>query len=278
MLIQGTSCSISGELTVPSNKNVQCATGTTLLYTNTDNANPLFKVDNVQNVSISGCQMDTGAAFPYGWNAKIANSNYTSNNFFILIGNYTGQPSNVLVTGNRFLHVRAQAAVEAYANASSTQPSGISINFNDFVGCGLYGATFDNVKNSTISNNYALDCILGPELDGAGQSVPNVQENGNYVVRDANSTGWGYECQQNLSGQSGCEQYFSGMTCGTVQESVADYSGCTASGNTCSGGSGTTNYPTNIYIGTKTSANGGGSLSGNYTNNTLVNGCYYQQR
>lgn len=271
MKIQGATCSISGSIQPPSNKNIQCASlGTTLLFNNTDGNTRLFNLDNRQNVSISGCTFDGPTPFPYGWDAKISNSNYTSFNFYIFIPNNSGQPSNILITGNRFLHVRAQAAVEAYANASVARPTGIHIDFNDAVGCGLYGFNFDNVQNSTINNNFASDCIIGPELDGAGQAVPNVQINGNHVERTANSTGWGHECMVGLPNQSGCAQYFSGLTCGTVQESVADYSGCTASGNFCTGNG----FPTNIYIGT----HNGASLSGNYTNNTFGSGCSYQQR
>jgi hypothetical protein len=258
VVIAGSSCTISHEVDVPSNKNIQCTSrSVTLINPNTDGQTSMFLFDNVSNSSLSNCtlqgaQVVLPPTYPNG----------EAFNFLIIVGGYTGKSTNLTFVDNQFSHSYGQAAIEAYGGSSGTglQPSNINISYNNFSDCALYGANFDNVANSQINNNYSMDCILGPELDDGNQTVPNTSVSYNYVTRDQYSTGYG--CQVN-----GCSDgYFVGMTCGTVQEhSGANYSGCMAVGNTVNG------------TGHNISIRQGIGLTGNYQNTVCENGCYYIQ-
>jgi len=255
VLISGSSCNINREVDVPSNKNIQCTSlNVTLINPNTDGSTSMFLFDNVTNSSISNCtlqgaQVVLPPTYPNG----------EAFNFLVFIGGYTGKSTNLTFVDNVFVHPYGQAAIEAYGSqGTSLQPSGINISYNNFNYCALYGANFDNVANSHIDHNYSNDCILGPELDGPNQSVPNTSVSYNYVTRDQYATGYG--CKVN-----GCaDGYFVGMTCGAVQESAgADYTGCLAVGNTING------------VNRKISIRRGLGLTGNYQNDVCENGCYY---
>jgi hypothetical protein len=254
VVISGSVCSMRQRMDVPSNKNIQCTSrSVTLINPNTDGDTSLFLFDNVSNSSLSNCTLQgTPVTLPPSYPTP------PQFNFLILVGGYTGTSSNLTFVDNQFLHSYGQAAIEVYGNRLFAQPSNITISSNDFKYCGLYGATFDNVRNSHIDHNYSLDCILGPELDGAGQSVPGTTVSYNYVTRDQYASGYG--CRVN-----GCaDGYFVGMTCGTVQQhSGANYSGCLAVGNTVNG------------AGRKISIRRAIGLFGNYQNDVCENGCYY---
>ena len=254
VVISGSVCSMRQRMDVPSNKNIQCTSrSVTLINPNTDGDTSLFLFDNVSNSSLSNCTLQgTPVTLPPSYPTP------PQFNFLILVGGYTGTSSNLTFVDNQFLHSYGQAAIEVYGNRLFAQPSNITISSNDFKYCGLYGATFDNVRNSHIDHNYSLDCILGPELDGAGQSVPGTTVSYNYVTRDQYASGYG--CRIN-----GCSDgYFVGMTCGTVQQhSGANYSGCLAVGNTVNG------------AGRKISIRRAIGLFGNYQNDVCENGCYY---
>lgn len=253
-------CDFDRTVYVPSNKNLQCSSRRVILhFRNTDNSSAFLRVDNVRHITISNCTFTTDPeTLPYGWNNS---PNYTSNNFAILGGGYTGPSEDVTVTGNVFKHQRAQCAVEVYGDhGSRVRPINWRVDHNDFENCGLYGACMDNVLDGHIDYNYAMDCVLGNELDGGDQLMTGTV-NFNYIERDAKSTGHGHTCE---AISHGCSDYFTGLLgCGAPAASVGgtDCSGLLVVGNTVNGNG----YKTFLKMSPETKHN--------YRYNACINGC-----
>ena len=261
--IAGDNCNFDGTVFIPSYKNLQCTSRSVVLhFGNRDNRTPFLKIDNAHDISISNCTFTNDPAMPP---MTFADGAPTSFNFDIIGGGYTGKSYNVKVTGNVFLHPRAQAAVEVYGSTgTNVQPFGWSIVYNDFKWCGLYGANFDNVASSHIDHNYAFDCAMGNEGEQAGQTFPFTTLDYNYITRDQYGTA--YQCKDVLGG--GCNGSYSNMlTCGTAAANKGvDYSGCFARNNVVNG------------AGRQIEIRRGPGLKNNYIDNTCTNGCRYRDQ
>jgi hypothetical protein len=234
---------ISGQVLVPSNRNIQCQSLTTVLLnpqTHTG-GNAIFFVKGSQNWSISNCTLQgTNTSTPPGYDSV------NEWNFLVEVDAAVGSPNgNGLVTGNILKGSWANSALTVYGNDFTGPYSNITIAGNEFYNCGHYGISLISAVNSHISYNKAVDCSMGSEADDLGQqNAGNVWDH-NYVGKVQGS---GYNQQGG----------FTFLSCGSA-------AGFNYSGNTCE-------YNTIDGAWLYESASSP-SYEGLYIENMCINGC-----
>jgi len=202
---------ISGQVMVPSNRNIQCQSLTTVLLNPQTHSggNAIFVIIGSQNWSISNCTLQgTNTSTPPGYDPV------NEWNFLVEVDAAVGSPnSNGLVTGNVFKDSWANSALTVYGNDFTGPYSNITIAGNEFDNCGHYGVSLISTVNSHVSYNKAVDCSIASEADDLGQqNTGNVLDH-NYVGKVHGS---GYTQQGG----------FTFLSCGSAV-------GFNYSGNTC---------------------------------------------
>jgi hypothetical protein len=235
---------ISGQVFVPSNRNIQCQSLTTVLLNPQTHSggNAIFVIAGSQNWSISNCTLQgTNTSTPPGYD-KV-----NEWNFLVEVDAEVGSPNGKgLVTGNVFKNSWANAALSVYGNDFTGPYSDITVIGNEFYNCGHYGVSLISAVNSHISYNKAVDCSMGSEADDKGQrNAGNVWDH-NYLGK-VNGSGW--------SQQAGASPF---LTCGTA--AGFDYSGNRCEYNTIDG----------AWLYQSTSSL---SYQGLYIENQCINGC-----
>jgi polygalacturonase len=235
---------ISGQVLVPSNRNIQCQRLATVLInpqTHTD-GNAIFVIRGSQNWSISNCTLQgTNTSTPPGYDAV------HEWNFLIAVVAEVGSPNTQgLVTGNIFKNSWANSALSVYGNDITGPYSDITVAGNEFYNCGHYGVSLTSAVNSHISLNKAVDCSMANEVDDLGQRNSGNVWDHNYVGK-VKGSGWGQTAQGDTL-----------LSCGTANG--FDYSGNTCEYNTIDGAV--------LYESTSRV-----SYQGLYIENQCINGC-----
>ena len=191
ILIEGTQCDMTTAVNVPSYTDVQCQNSSTVIYNPngtisscpSSGSNASFETSGTTNTTFTNCTYNGVNTLPPFYPDR--NSSCSSLSMPLLIES----ANNVTFEDNLVKNTTGQAAVEAYGGSTSTPAaSNITMNYNTFDNCALYGPDADNVTNSIASHNYVLDCRLGNELDTSTQR-------GSYQINysyDRRRTGYGY--------------------------------------------------------------------------------------
>ena len=208
MLIPSGTYKISGQITVPSNRNIQCAVAnkTIIKNPNSTNGNVFLIPAGTGWVSVSNCDFEgTNTSQPpkyvaaYEWN------------YFVEI-EYGAH--DVEVENNYFRNCAGNACVHTYTNDTNPATTNITVRNDEFDNCGIYGVTTDGTTNSYIGYNIAVDCTIGPESEDALQPLNTGLIEQNHMTRKY-GTGWENAGGVALSLTCGWSNglNYSGMTC-----------------------------------------------------------------
>jgi hypothetical protein len=199
---------LSGQVTVPSGRNIQCANpnSTILNVPRTGNGNTFYVPEGHGFISISNCNFEgANTSQPAGF---VASNQW---NYFVqaVYGAH-----DVWIGNNYFRNCWGNACVDTYTNDVLPATYNITIRNNEFDNCAIYGPTTDGTKNQYIGYNIAVDCTVGPENDDAGQPTDTGLIEQNVLMRHF-GTGW--ENQGGVAFSLTCGWSFgldySGMTC-----------------------------------------------------------------
>jgi hypothetical protein len=199
---------LSGQVTVPSGRNIQCANpnSTILNVPRTGNGQTFYVPQGHGFISISNCDFEgTNTSQPAGY---VAANQW---NYFVqaVYGAH-----DVLIVNNYFRNCWGNACVGTYTNDILPATYNITIRNNEFDNCAIYGPVTDGTKNQYIGHNIAVDCTVGPENDDAGQPTDTGLIEQNVLMRHF-GTGW--ENQGGVAFSLTCGWSFgldySGMTC-----------------------------------------------------------------
>jgi hypothetical protein len=211
----------------PSNRNIQCAPGVTLLTTNHDASDTgIIVYYATTGGSVAGCDFrgtNTDVPTPLDEN---------QGNFLIEITDAEG----VMIEGNTFEATWADAAISL--NTGTTGPGGSSstIQFNTFSGNPLYGPVVTSGTYDVLNNNLLIDTSIGVEAND-GEAVGHITIKNNQVTYVHGQCG--------RAGSDGCpgSVYIAGgnYVDGFSGSSYSLYGTNLVTANYCSGSDGTEN-------------------------------------
>ena len=199
---------LSGQITVPSGRNIQCANPNSTILKDPNQTNgDMFLVPRGHGfISISNCDFEgTNTAHPAGY---VAVNQW---NYFVqaVYGAH-----DVWIGNNYFRNCWGNACVQTYTNDYSPPANNITIRNNEFDNCGIYGPTTDATTNQYIGYNIAVDCTIGPESDDSLQPKSTGLIEQNLMIRKF-GTGWenmgGVPLSFTCGWSNGLD--YSGMTC-----------------------------------------------------------------
>jgi hypothetical protein len=281
VLITGAHCDLPETVSVPSDKRLQCASSSTVLYSPTIIASgpSMFLFNGLSNSGISNCTLKganigslTSASYYPGAIGLPPNQMHLPPSTPMVV--IYGPAKNLWFEDNVFSENVGQGAIEAVGATLSpvvfgyslgpklSNISGIHIVWNNFSFCSSYGPTYDNVMNSEISHNYLFNCGLGNENDNGSYTLDGVTVNYNYLERNLyGATAFGAFNNTNPFAFA----FFCGMNDANdkVHSSLPNHNlGCSATGNMINGGgylvafenvtgqgaSGSLQNPTGTYI------------------------------
>jgi hypothetical protein len=148
---------LSGQITVPSGRNIQCVnpSKTILNVSRTGNGDTFYVPAGHGFISISNCDFEgSNISHPAGY---VASNQW---NYFIsaLCGAH-----DIWIGNNYFRNCWGNSCVSTYSNATCGATTNITFRNNETDNCGIYGFTTDGTTNQYVGYNVAVDCTMGPE-------------------------------------------------------------------------------------------------------------------
>lgn len=183
ILVAPATYAISGNITIPTGRNISCQSGATFLDTQ-DQGTRMFQIgyssNSVGNNSIVGCTLQ-GTDFVLGSPGSYANYRGGTSSYSELLEIASGwgvHTNNVLIENNSFLDAQGDALLTyspcGINNTGSAcnngvpgteGPSNISIVNNTVQHCAQPGFHLNGGQNIVVEGNNSIDCVDDDEVD-----------------------------------------------------------------------------------------------------------------